>query len=395
MEAAQDRYIEQLLLLLRTKLKERIRALPHLVLPEFGEVMIPLELRDMIFPEDRAVVAHGKTRPSGMLKEIKAGKIVVLTGDFRYIEGALKYLDRRRYDLIDTARLEGIENPFTRSRVKEASCRAALSRLTVIAEGNHLKKVLHPPDLPHMTRWLEEGSLLRRARYILSVRKVLRIASDIKRYREGIEIHALESKISVFPHVFVPSDQKVVRLFADHMEIKKTDRVLDVGTGTGVLALIGAKKGAQAVVATDINSEAVRNARFNAERLGFGNRIEVRGPADLFDSVVGERFDLVLFNAPWIRGTPRTLYDTALYDRDYAVITAFFNSVEDHLNPKGRILLQYSRFSELTGEEALENLHRLISDNGLEIARTWRVMRLGRVLGRRETVLLYEIRRAD
>ncbi len=61
---------------------------------------------------------------------------------------------------------------------------------------------------------------------------------------------------------------------------------------------------ARRVVAVDINPAAVRCAQINALLNQLEQRIEVRR-GDLFAPVAGERFDLVLFNPPFLRGAPR------------------------------------------------------------------------------------------
>jgi hypothetical protein len=56
-------------------------------------------------------------------------------------------------------------------------------------------------------------------------------------------------------------------------------------------------------------------------------------------------------------------------------------------------MLQYSNLSELTGHGALENLNRLIAENGFEITQEWSVKRLSKVMAKWETVFTFEIRR--
>ncbi|GAA4889454.1 methyltransferase [Streptomyces coeruleoprunus] len=74
--------------------------------------------------------------------------------------------------------------------------------------------------------------------------------------------------------------------------------VLDLGTGTGALALLAAREGAARVTAVDISWRAVLTARCNARRLGL--RINVRH-GDLTGPVDGHRFDLILSNPPYVR----------------------------------------------------------------------------------------------
>jgi len=365
----------------------------RLDLSGFGLVLVPREFGDVLSPERPSVVQEAEVHPSEVLGLIRDGHIVVMTGDFDRIVGILKYLDRNRYDLVDRERLQEIPNPFERSRIREELSRAALFRLSVVARGDRLQRIEHAPRLTGLSDWLEGDTAYLEGRcYLLPVRKVLRVASDIRRKEEGMYVEPLGDRIAVFPHVFVPSDQKVVKLLWENLELRTEDRVLDMGTGTGILALLAAKKGARRIVATDNNPYAVQNARHNAARLGMSGVVDVRGPAHLFDGVAGERFNVILFNAPWIEGEPKTLYETALYDKGYAVITAFFEQVGEYLSEDGIVLLQYSAFSQVTGRGGLATVQGLIEENGMEIVQTWSTVRLGRTLGRRERIYLYEIR---
>ncbi|WP_312018658.1 HemK2/MTQ2 family protein methyltransferase [Streptomyces sp. I05A-00742] len=74
-------------------------------------------------------------------------------------------------------------------------------------------------------------------------------------------------------------------------------RVLDVGTGTGALALVAARRDGARVTAVDSSARAVLNTRLNA--LLTGCRVEVRR-GDLLAPVAGRRFDLVLANPPYV-----------------------------------------------------------------------------------------------
>ena len=385
-----SRLIQRLLSALSIVLKRK----RTFTLPVFGSVIVPMESIRRIRLDEEFAIRDMTAKPSEVLSLIQAGKAVVMTGHFEYIVGVLKYLDQRKEQLVDHSAFAHIENRFERGQRLQDAYRAALYRLMVVARGNKLLQVTHQPRLTGLIRWLEgQDRELYGGRFLIPVRRVLRIASDIKRSEEGMYIHALEHKIWIFPHVFAPSDQKVVNLLYENLILKDNAAVLDVGTGSGILALIAAKKGARQVVATDNHPNAVENARFNARKLGL--EVEVRGPCHLFDEVAGERFDVILFNAPWIYGEPKSLYDTALYDPDYCVITDFFRHVGDHLKSDGLIYLQYSDISQRTGHGALDHLDRLIADNGFEVRRRWATPRLGRTLGRREMILLFEIGRVN
>lgn len=363
-----------------------------LTLPEFGEVTVLPEFERFIPKGEPLVIKNGRAKPSEILGLIRSGKAVIMVGDFVYIVGILKYLDRSKYEIVDSNRFEYVSNKFERSRLMEDACRDALYRLLVVFKDDLLLGVANQPELAGFIDWLEGGSQgLVGSSIIVPVRKVLRVASDIKRYRDGVYIDALEDKICVFPHVYPPFDQKVVAMLADNLEARPTDRVLDMGTGTGTLAFIAARKGAEKVTATDVSPQAVKNAKSNVEKLGLSGRVEVRGPAHLFDDVKGEKFDIVLFNAPWVYGEAQNVYEAAIYDKDGALITEFFRGVGDHLTEGGAIYLQYGNTSELTGHHAIENLERLIHRSGFRITDEWSEARLGRILGKWEKMYLYRI----
>jgi release factor glutamine methyltransferase len=87
----------------------------------------------------------------------------------------------------------------------------------------------------------------------------------------------------------------------NEIQMSSDTRVLDMGTGTGIIAVAAAHQGAAAahqgaqVVAVDINPAAVRAARVNALLNEVETAVDVR-EGDLFAAVADERFDVVIFN---------------------------------------------------------------------------------------------------
>lgn len=124
--------------------------------------------------------------------------------------------------------------------------------------------------------------------------------------------------------------------------------VLDMGTGTGIGAIVAAEQTAH-VIAVDVNPEAVRCTQMNVLLNRVEDRVEVL-EGDLFAPVDGRRFDLVLFNPPYLRGEPRTLLDRAFYASD--VVDRFAADLPRHLQPDGYALLLLS--SDADQEALLE-----------------------------------------
>lgn len=122
--------------------------------------------------------------------------------------------------------------------------------------------------------------------------------------------------------------------------------VLEIGTGTGLIAILCQRHDATRVVATDINPAAVANARYNAAMLGAERDLEVRqvdpGDPGAFSVIgPGERFDLIVSNPPWEDGSIDTPGDHAFYDPGFALMDSMLDGLPRHLAPGGRCLLAY------------------------------------------------------
>jgi len=125
--------------------------------------------------------------------------------------------------------------------------------------------------------------------------------------------------------------------------------VLDVGTGSGVIAIIAAKRGAEKVAAVDMDSTAVENAQKNISQYGLESTISVVN-SDLFENV-DDKFDVIIASLPiwgpaW-RSQVKSI--AALYNR-------FFSEVRAHMKPGGKIIFSYASFGDM---EIIEDGMRL------------------------------------
>lgn len=121
-------------------------------------------------------------------------------------------------------------------------------------------------------------------------------------------------------------------------------RVLDMGTGSGVNAVLAAMRGAE-VLAVDINPRALEAARANVERNGVADRVEVRA-SDVFSAVDGD-FDLMVFDPPFRWFRPRDLRETAMADEGYGAMGRFFEGARRRLRQGGRILIFFGTSGDL------------------------------------------------
>lgn len=168
------------------------------------------------------------------------------------------------------------------------------------------------------------------------------------RVRDTVRYRGL--RLLVFEHVYPPSDDSF--LLAEHQGVARGDRVLDVGTGCGIQALVAADRGCE-VTAVDVNPAAVLCTRWNA-RL---NGLRVRAlEGDLFEPVEGERFDVVLFNPPYLPAGELPRDDPlSAATEDPTVIERFLRGLADR-----RVEWEEARIvvSTLTPEEHLRPLDR-------------------------------------
>ena len=356
-----------------------------------GLCLLPREFAAFTGSIDCAEVHDSRESAEQLQVCLSEGTAIVLTGSYAHANGVYRYCDHFQRRLVHREEFAHIADRIQRSAAFTEERRRRLHRLLLLARGDVIVDVQNSPDTTGLQDWLqaETGDAI----FLIPIRRLQRILTDMRRAREGIFMEILGGAITILPHVYVPSDQSVPAMFCNHEQIIKDKRVLDMGTGTGVLALLAARLGASRVIATDSNPNAVANARLNANRLCLDEIVEVRDPANLFDPVRGEKFDVILFNAPWIQGEPQTLYDTANYDPGYRVLDGFFVRASEHLSANGTILLQYSDVSQRKGEDSMNHLAEVIKANGFRIAGKQSIARVSRVLGAQEHVYLFEIQR--
>ena len=157
-------------------------------------------------------------------------------------------------------------------------------------------------------------------------------------------------EFKVHPDVYEPAEDTF--LLADNLDVNSGERVLELGTGCGLLAILAAKAGAR-VVATDINPAVVECARANAAAHGVADHIDFR-LGDLFEPVAGERFDLVIFNPPYLPTEPEEALDEPLNRAWEAgpdgrrIIDRFLCELPNHLTPNGRVLFVQSSLANIS-----------------------------------------------
>ncbi len=145
--------------------------------------------------------------------------------------------------------------------------------------------------------------------------------------------------IEIDAEVYNPSDDSYLLLKC--VEVSPGQSLLEMGTGSGLIALHAARLGAR-VTAADVNPNAVQCARRNAARNNI--RLEVV-QSDLFERISGV-FDVVAFNPPYLSGTASS---TSWVEKAWAggeegseMAVRFLEQAWRHLAPGGRIYMVLS-----------------------------------------------------
>jgi methylase of polypeptide subunit release factors len=183
---------------------------------------------------------------------------------------------------------------------------------------------------------------------------------------KGIDVPAAGGRIHPHYGVFAPTRGEYIELVARAplpAALRVHGLAFDIGTGTGVLAIVLARRGIARVVATDRDPRALACARENVARLGLAEGVEIVA-ADLFPE---GRAPLVVCNPPWVPARPATPLEHGIYDPDSRMLRGFLAGLATHLDPDGEGWLILSDLAEHLGLRARETLHEWIDGAGLRV----------------------------
>ena len=164
---------------------------------------------------------------------------------------------------------------------------------------------------------------------------------------DGILLYAYQGALfKIADGVQVPKAGSL--FFCRHLAFHPGERVMELGCGAGVAAVLAARAGCS-VVATDVVPEAVQCARENAVLNGVADRVEVR-LGDCYDPVAGLTFDLICTNPPQMptlpghdREDPVAAADNGGVD-GWEILHRAIQGAPRHLAPGGRLILTIFAF---------------------------------------------------
>lgn len=184
-------------------------------------------------------------------------------------------------------------------------------------------------------------------------------------YRKGVPVPELGT--TVHPHygVFSPLRGEYLQLVAQAplpSALQAHPVAMDVGTGTGVLAALLARRGIGQVLATDLSDRALACAKDNFQRLQLSGITLLK--ADLF---APGQAALIVCNPPWLPARPSSTVEQALYDEDSRMLRGFMQGLRAHLVPGGEGWLILSDLAEHLGLRTREQLLTWIREAGLQV----------------------------
>ena len=206
--------------------------------------------------------------------------------------------------------------------------------------------------------------------YVMSLRDLLGFIGSLEWRKNGMALDAIKDLGDgrIHPHygVFAPVRSEYIGLLekAPFPELlSKQSVAFDIGTGTGVLAAVLAKRGIQKIIATDQDERAIECAAENIEGLGIGKQVKL-AQTNLFPD---SQAALIVCNPPWVPARPSSPIEYAVYDPDSQMLKGFLNGLKEHLLPGGEGWLILSDLAEHLGLRTRAELLAWIEAAGLKV----------------------------
>ena len=206
---------------------------------------------------------------------------------------------------------------YRKSQVERAR---TLGMLLVELAGDYTMPYNRAPDIFGACEHAYGKSQSHKTR-IVSLREVLGLIGAYEWHKKGVEIPQLGAVITPSYGVYSPVRGEYLEL-VNTAPLENVSVAFDVGTGTGVIAAILAKRGVKKVIATEIESRALVCAKHNIQKLGFANQVKITG-ADLFPPTDAGLADLIVCNPPWLPAKANSAIEHAVYDPDSKMLKGF------------------------------------------------------------------------
>jgi methylase of polypeptide subunit release factors len=296
------------------------------------------------------------------------GTALLWQGDFQNARHLLQALTRRldkHAERQPQAKLKASAvtagEAFHQHRQNLAHRARILGALLMPFEAEHTIPLRRAPDVRQAC---EEAYGPGTEPYVASLRELLGLIGAHEWRKKGVDVPALRDRIHAHYGVFSPVRGEYVDLVAKAPMPKGAQQGFDIGTGTGVLAAVLARRGLKRVEATDQDTRALACAQDNLTRLGLQYRVTL-SQVDLFPQ---GQADVVVCNPPWLPARPTSPIEYAIYDPDSRMLRGFLAGLRAHLRPEGEGWLIVSNLAELLDLRGADALQLWIKEAGLSVA---------------------------
>jgi SAM-dependent methyltransferase len=315
-------------------------------------------------PPKRVVIADDTITADAAYHLACEGTAILWRGDFQNARQLLLAMARRvdrkpnkpaRKDVPAGAPVDA----FHRHRLTQLQRARTLGMLLLPFDADYTVPLRRAPDvkLACLEAYGPGGQA-----FVASLRELLGLIGAHEWRKNGIAIAALDARIHPHYGVFAPVRNEYLQLVAKAPLPSKT-LAFDIGTGTGVLAALLAKRGVKRIIATELEPRALACARENLERLGLLARVEVV-QQDLFPP---GRAPLVVCNPPWVPARASAAIERAIFDPESQMLRGFVNGLADHLDAAGEGWLVLSDLAEHLGLRSRPELLAMIAAAGLTV----------------------------
>jgi len=316
-------------------------------------------------PPKRIILADDTIKADDAYRLACEGTALLWRSDFHNAKNLLQAI-ARRIDAKAQARKNKattITEAFHQNRQTQAQRANILSMVLIPLNADHTIPLRRAPDVQQACTEVygEEKNP-----FVMSLRELQGIIGAHEWRKKGVEIPALGARIHPHYGVFSPIRGEYLELVAQAPlpdALKQHNTAFDIGTGTGVLAAILAKRGIQHIIATDMHTSALNCARENITRLGFNKQIEMV-QADLYPT---GKAALIVCNPPWVPAKPSSALDAAIFDPESRMLRGFLSGLAAHLAAQGEGWLILSDLAEHLGLRSRETLLSLIDTAGLQV----------------------------
>lgn len=314
-------------------------------------------------PPKRVVIADDRTTADAAYRLACEGTALLWRGDFQNARQLLQAMSRRTAGGKSGKPRKEATSPidaFNLHRQAQSQRARTLGMLLIPLDADYTIPLRRAPDVRDACN---EAYGTSDGACVVSLRELLGLIGAHEWRKKGVEIPALDGA-HIHPHygVFSPVRGEYIDLVAN-APLPSKALAFDIGTGTGVLAAVLAKRGVKRVVGTDQDPRALACARENVARLGLQTQVDVV-EADLFPE---GRAPLVVCNPPWLPARPSSPIERAVYDPDNRMLRGFLDGLAAHLEPNGEGWLILSDFAEHLGLRTRDALLAMIDAAGLHV----------------------------